>query len=256
MLRLTHSQMTRSMARPLALTLSAGLAAILAIAGLAGPLVAKNDVRGRVDVNLLVGVPQGEFRDEVKETGFGAGISGTVDLGRKSPVALGASLGFMNYGSETRHEPFSSTIPDVRVEVTTSNNIVLGHAVLRLQPYAGTLRPYLDGLVGFSYLFTETKIQDEDEEEEIASSTNLDDTVLSYGVRAGATIGVYTSSLQEGSAHPYSISVDLGVTYLVGGEAGYLKKGSIRRDGGRVAYDITRSRTDLALYHLGITLSR
>lgn len=171
-------------------------------------------------------------------------------------MALGVSLGYMNYGSETRHEPFSSTIPDVTVEVNTSNNIVLGHAVLRLQPWGGTLKPYLDGLLGFSYLFTETTIKDEDGDEEVASSTNLDDTVISYGVRAGVIVGVYTSTPQDPSAHPYSVSIDLGASYLVGGEAGYLKKGSIRRDGGKVAYDITRSRTNLAIYHFGITLSR
>ena len=61
---------------------------------------------------------------------------------------IGADLAFMIYGSETRQEPFSLTIPDVTVEVETSNNIVLLHALARLQErlkseFEGVKRTYV-----------------------------------------------------------------------------------------------------------------
>jgi len=37
------------------------------------------------------------------------------------------SLGFLVYGSETREESFSITVPDVLLNVTTTNNIFLCH---------------------------------------------------------------------------------------------------------------------------------
>jgi hypothetical protein len=199
--------------------------------------------------------------------GYGVGGSGAGYISQRAPLAIGLSLGYLTYGSESRKEPFSSTIPDVTVEVTTTNSILLGHFLLRLQPRDGTLRPYLEGMAGFNYLFTKTKIIDVGDDEEIASSTNLDDLVFSYGFRSGLMIEVYEGVERDddgddedagsrGAPRTYSVSLDLGVSYLPGGEASYLKKGSIRRSDDRVAYDIIRSKTDLITAHIGITLSR
>jgi hypothetical protein len=214
-------------------------------------------------LSFMLGFPQGEFKDNVNATGIGGG--GEFAYSPKSiPLGMGASLGYMLYGRERRREPFSTTIPDVTVEVVTTNNIMLGHLFLRVQNRKGVLQPYMDGLVGFNYLFTDTKIKNinKSDDGEIASSTNLDDVVFSYGIGGGLMMKVYTGNVfkdstktdREGQRKKYSLLIDLRMRYISGGEAEYLKKGSIRREDGKVSYDIIKSKTDLLTAQIGVIL--
>lgn len=78
-------------------------------------------------LNFYLGLPQGEFKQNVDRLGFG--LNGDY-LYRPSPIypfSIGFNLGFSNYGSLTRKEPFSYTIPDVTVDVTNQNNIINYH---------------------------------------------------------------------------------------------------------------------------------
>jgi hypothetical protein len=50
------------------------------------------------------------------------------------------------------------------------------------------------------------------------------------------------------------VYVDLGARYIFGGEAEYLKEGSVRNVNGRVAYDILKSDTDLLEFQIGVTV--
>jgi len=156
-----------------------------------------------------------------------------------------------NYGNESRREPFSTTIPDVTVEVTTSNNIVQGFFILRGQMPTGPIRLYGDGLIGFNYLFTETKISDSDEpSEDIVSTTNQDDAVFAYGLGGGVMVPVYTKPAEKGK--PIEVLIDGGLRYVLGGEAQYLKEGSIKRDGGQVTFDLIESKTEMLRLHIGV----
>ena len=51
------------------------------------------------------------------------------------------------------------------------------------------------------------------------------------------------------------VLIDFCVCYLFGGEATYLKKGSITRENGAVSIDPLRSRTDLLTYQLGVVFT-
>jgi hypothetical protein len=164
---------------------------------------------------------------------------------------IGAEVQFMIYGSQTRREPFSETIPEVTVEVETSNNILLFHPLIRLQSPQGRIRPYIDGLLGLNYFFTETSVRDEDVfGEPIASSTNQEDTAFSYGAGGGVMFLVHQSEKPRFKLS--EILIDFRVRYLFGGEATYLKEGSITVENGQVAIDALRSRTDLLTYQLGV----
>ena len=48
------------------------------------------------------------------------------------------------------------------------------------------------------------------------------------------------------------VMFDLKVRYLVGGEAEYLKEGSVIIRNGRAYYDVVKSKTDLLSVHIGI----
>jgi hypothetical protein len=201
-------------------------------------------------LDLLLGSPQKEFRKNVDNVGFGiAGNAGYAP--EDTPFMLGVEFGFMNYGSSDRREAFSTTIPDVFVKVSTTNNFILGHAILRLQPNTRVFRPYLQGMIGFNYLFTETKIENVNVTgQEVASSNNLSDGAFSYGGGAGLMFLVHRAN--DGSV--MDLFVDLGARYVFGGEAEYLKEGSIRNVNGRVVYDILKSRTDLLVVQVGISV--
>ena len=205
--------------------------------------------------SLTLGFPQNEFADNVDNVGFG--FTGQFLFSfPQSPLSVGASVNFLIYGSETREEPFSTTIPGVFVDVTTTNNIILAHLLLRLQPPRGMIRPYLDGLFGFNYLWTSTRIEDQGDFEEIASSTNFDDITFGWGGGTGFSIRVFQR--EESSAYydgPDAVYIDVGMRYLRGGEAEYLQEGSIEQSNGDVIYDVDKSITDIMTFHLGATIA-
>jgi hypothetical protein len=201
--------------------------------------------------SIALGYPQGEFKENVDNPGIGGNLHFAIRF-PQSPLTLGLSTTFLIYGSERREEPFSTTIPDVWVDVTTTNNLVMAHLLLRLQPSRGAVQPYLDGLLGLNYLWTETRIEDQDDLEEVASSTNFQDATFGYGGGCGLMIRVWHQrrrSLRGDGVQ--AVLIDMGVRYLKGGKAEYLKKGSIRREDGRVLYDINESTTDILTFRLG-----
>ena len=209
---------------------------------------ARAQVYPQGDITLVVGVPQGEFEQHVDDVGFGLNFFAGLGLGR-TPIVVGLDGGFLVYGFERRPEPFSTTIPDVTVAVETTNAIAMGHVLLRLQPPTGSFQPYVDGLFGFKYFFTETSISDEDYGGDfaIASSTNFDDAALSYGVGGGLNIEIHRGQRK-------SLFINVGARYLFGSEAEYLKEGSIERRNGRVFFTTERSETDILITQLGMTM--
>jgi opacity protein-like surface antigen len=197
-----------------------------------------------IDFNTVI--PRGEFKDNINNNGYGIGGQFAVRLWN-SPLLVGADLGFVTYGSEKRREALIPTIPDVRVDVTTDNNIFLGHLLLRLQPREGRVRPYADGLIGLKYLFTQTSINGDFEDNPIASDTNFSDTTFSYGFGGGVQVGLNS---ERSRVH---ILLDGKVRYLRGSNAEYLKKGSITRENGAVFFDVLSSRTDVITVQVGVT---
>ncbi len=201
-------------------------------------------------LNLMLGFPSGEFKDNVKRTGFG--LSGhylflTPSVNR--PFGLGINVGYLNYGQETRREPFSTTIPDVTVDVERSNNLVNFHVMFQLGFGSGSVRPFIEGLFGGSYIFTETTIRSKGSQE-VASSTNFDDFAWSYG--GGGGILIQLSSGDEEGSDAGAFFLDLKARYLFGSEAEYLKEGSVDISTIPVKYTVTKSKTDLLTVHAGV----
>lgn len=206
-------------------------------------------------IDFIVGAPQNEFKDNVDNVGFG--LSGFFGYNiPQSPLTIGANIGFMVYGSETRNVPFSQTVNLVTVDMTTTNSIVQGHLMLRAQSPQGKVRPYIDGLLGFNYLFTSTSVEDEDDGKEIASSTNYDDGTFSYGAGGGIMIQLYEKP-EEQAGQYFTVGLDLGLRYIKGGNARYLKDDSIEIDDvtNAVTYNPSESTTDLLNFRLGVVFN-
>ena len=107
---------------------------------------APHDRRFQLVATGLIGHPLGEFADNV-DTSWGGGFDFVYRLG-DAPVWLGAGVGVLRYDRATHEVPFSLTVPDVLVEVTTSNNLVMPYGLVRFQSSDGTVRPYVEGRVG------------------------------------------------------------------------------------------------------------
>lgn len=208
-------------------------------------------------IGILGGFPTGEFGENVKNPGIG--LSGFVGyMIPRTPAVIGLDLGYLIYGHERRTEQFSQTIPDVLVGVVTENNIFSMNAFLRLQTNTDPLRFYMEGVVGFHYLFTSTTIEDlpRFNGEEIASSTNLDDFAFTKGVGGGLLIELWRGGEDRTPQNRSlrTVSLDFRMRYLDGSEADYLKRGDIVRRSGTAELNITKSTTDLITAHLGIAV--
>jgi hypothetical protein len=206
--------------------------------------------------NLTLGFPQGEFHDNVDNIGYGFSLFGFY---RPTGFFLnfGLAFNYLIYGSETREEPWSKTIPWVTLDVTTTNSIFYGHLMLRLQPPEGAIRPYIDGLLGFGSFTTSTEVKnqeyDEDDDQTIASTTHLRDSALNYGLGGGLLIRVVDGSGDDEALE--AVSIQLGIRYLRGGVAKYMKKGSVEVDDeGNLHYGILESETDIITIHVGVAL--
>jgi hypothetical protein len=203
--------------------------------------------------NFSLAYPQREFKDNIKNTGIGGAGHFAYRFGQ-SPFLVGAALGFWIYGSETNEVPMIQDVP-VMVDVTTTNSIISGHLLFRIQPQSGMLQPYIDGLFGFHYLNTTTDISSQnswhDDDDEIASSTNFDDAALSYGFGGGLMISVYDAVARGREGNLQAVAVDMGVRYIQGGEAEYLKEGDIQKNPNRPSP--SRSKTDLTTFHVGVS---
>lgn len=206
------------------------------------------------------GFTQGDFKRQIDKTA-GVGLSGMAGYRfGNTPFMLGLDIGYLNFGKETREEPLSSTIPDLRVEVENSYNLVHGGLLFRLIPAEMPIRPFLDGLIGLNYFYTETVLRQRGSfgsDSDVLRDTNFKDTAFRYGFGGGLQIKVYHddgSKKEDEQTVPYTIYINLMGRYMYGKEAEYLKEGSIIRENGTVTYDVIKSTTDILYFKLGVAV--
>ncbi len=210
-------------------------------------------------VDFQVGLPQGEFKDQMDRGGIGVGFMGGYRF-KGSPLMLGLDIGFMNFGSEKRTEPLSSTIPDLRVEVVNEYNLFHGDILLRFIPPnpETVIRPFVDGLFGLNYFFTQTTLRERGSDEAVLRDTNFEDTSLSYGFGGGMQVRLYRRGERKQEEEEISVRtvyLNLMGRYMYGREAEYLQEGSIRRENGEVFFDVNRSNTNLFYIKLGVVFN-
>lgn len=220
---------------------------LAALLSLAPPAHAQH----RVNVALAVSDPRGEF-DVNTDTGYGLvggyryGIGGGV-------LGIGLEGAFQTYGNARRRAPLSPTIPEIRVDVETSNNSTYLLGAIELEPPTGPVRPFgmLNG--GFSLFYTTTSLEDPLTNRRILTHTNKSDWTWVWGAGGGLRIRVHETPRLERA--PSRLWVDLGATWQKGGEVEYLREGTLVTDSGQVDIDrrLARSEIELLLYRLGVT---
>lgn len=200
-------------------------------------------LRFEVTPKFLTGVPVGTFGDRVG-TSPGAAVDVTARLGQ-TPFFLGVAVDYLLYGTETRRVALSPSIPEVLTDVDTRNNLFRTHAIVRVRPSGGRVRPYAEGLLGFSYVYTRTSI--DLGYESGAGTTHLGDFAPSFGAGGGVTIELLSRPRGR-------LGVDIGVRYLTGGQVDYLARGDLRRHETGVTFEPTRSAASLFGLQVGIAV--
>lgn len=203
--------------------------------------------RFTVGGSFIVSEPKEEFSQNVGN-GYGGGGTVFYHLLRSGIVNLRMDISGVQYGNEKKRVPFSETVGGrVLVDVTTSNWIAnLSWGGEAAAP-SGPVRPYAG--VGYSRLFfrTTSSVQGiRSSNEEIASTTNFKDGTGAWVYSAGLRIPL------GGSDSP--VALDAGLRYHRGGEAAYLREGSIQDNpDGTISFAPLVSKTPFMVYAIGVT---
>ena len=228
--------------------------ALVAVAASAGaqiddPSYQDRPVRGLAGGSLYYARPVGEFADFIRR-GFGGSLHGTLLVDEAGVLGLRFDASYMNYGRETvRDVCLLPTNCRVYVDVTTTNNLAFVGLGPQLVAPRGPVRPYVAGQVGWTFIWTNSSIEDSDDDDRsVLDSENVSDNTFSYGGLGGVLIPI--------SAGRNPVSLDLGVRYLRNGRVHYLREGDIiDNPSGPPTFDLQRSRADLLTYYLGITVA-
>lgn len=190
---------------------------------------------------FIVGSPTGSFGDAVPDPGFG--LAGHFGLRPTPSLTLGIGLDFMIYGSETR--TYSLPLVD-DFDIETTNNLAGVFFFTQYRPFTGALQPYAEARAGINYLWTESKIKDEDwwDDDEVASKTNYDDVTTFWGVGGGLLVRLKKT-----------VFLDLKVTHVMGAEAEYLTEGDITIVNNLPVFNASKSKTDLTTFELGVVMT-
>jgi hypothetical protein len=200
-------------------------------------------------IRFVVGSPTGEFGDAVPDPGFGLALH--YGLRPQPSLTFGVGLDFLVYGSETS----TYRIPLVEdFDLNTSNNLAGGFLFAQWRPLIGALQPYAEARVGINYLWTESKLQDEDwwDDDEVARKTNYDDFATFWGGGGGLLIRLKKADPAKESK---GVFLDLKVTHLKGAKAEYLTEGDITIVNDVPVFNASQSKTDLTNFALGVVLT-
>jgi len=141
--------------------------AVLVAAVMAGaaPLTAQDPpppVRLHADAALLYARPLGEFAEYI-DRGFGLMVGTAVPLHPTSPLSLRIDGGAINYGRETREVCLSPTVGcRVRVDLTTTNDILYVGFGPQLAVPGGPVQPYLHVFAGPAFFGTNSSLRGRD----------------------------------------------------------------------------------------------
>jgi len=198
--------------------------------------------------SFMLGYPQGDFRKNVDQIGFGFQIQGMLwEPTHEKPFTIGLDGGYLIYGHTSERREWTG-FPGVYLNLTRTNSMANLHLVLQVSPFFGTVRPYIEGLFGGTYIWTTSEVKNENGNQQIASSTNYDDFTWSYG-GGGGILFKLADNLEKVS----TLYLDIKARYLFGTEASYLTEQSITVNSlGQTIYYAKRSTTDFFTFHIGV----
>lgn len=241
----SRSRIAARVCRLLLLLVGTGLAAPELRAQAREPI---SDSWGFVGVHLGGAVPVGEF-GELVDGGFV--IQGTLGfpIALDRALSLRLDLGAIIYGNEQQAVCFPPPVGcRIGVDVQTTNSI----ATFAFGPELaarGTVAPYVNAGVGFSYFATTSSLSgaDDFDDRDLFSTRNYSDFVGQYRFGGGVRFNV----AQSGGG---PIMIDAGFEYHGNGIAEYLRRGDIvDLPDGSIEIFPNRTEANLTVLRVGVT---
>ena len=201
--------------------------------------------RFSVGVSAMLSDPRGDFGHNIGN-GFGADGNFVYHIDRAGWLGLRFDGSGFSYGRERKQAPYSQTLGRVRADVTTTNflgGISIGP---ELALPKGPIRPYVSAAFSGLFLRTTSSLKGSGSSDgSVASTTNFKDNTRAGVYGAGVRIPLRNSGI-----HP---TLDLGIRYHRGGQASYLREGSIQDNpDGTISFVPLNSRTPYIGYVAGI----
>lgn len=200
-----------------------------------------------VDVGPQLASPVGDFATNVSRAW---GVGTALRLGvRGFPVGLRADLAYLNYGNERKRVPFGPTVNRVQVKLNTSNNIALATLGPELAVRRGPIQPYVYAFAGFSYLYTQSSVGDDNGDGSgIASTTNFHDGGWASGWGSGLRIPLPFTKVQA--------AIDANARMTRNGVRSYLTRGDITDlPDGTLELNARRSAVDFWQFQVGASFA-
>ncbi|MFC1553349.1 hypothetical protein ACFL7D_01835 [candidate division KSB1 bacterium] len=199
-------------------------------------------------IKFTLGTPQGEYRRNFNDTGFGFSVFGGYCPGN-SYLFFGVEGGLISNNLEESREHY----PPYVTETNKKNSIKMFHFVVRTQKRTGIFQPFAEGLIGVIKLSRSTSsvlygITSPVEYDRISSTSveDFSDSTFGHGIGCGTRINI----VKKGKGNP--VYIELHVRYLWGGKAEYVKDTSINQTTEEITFNYIKSHTDLLLFQMGL----
>jgi opacity protein-like surface antigen len=192
--------------------------------------------------------PLGSLKNNIG-LGYGGSATYLFRLDRAGFLSLRADAAMLDYGHESMRVPLSPTIGGrIQVKVVTSNYIVPVSVGPQLMLPTGHVRPYVNAGIGGQFFYTDSRIDGTDGNSDVLRTTNQSDGTATW-VAGG---GVYVPLTYKSGVN---VSLDLGVQYVNGGRAQYLRPGSIEDlPNSQIRITPLESDTHMTLIRLGVRI--
>ena len=186
-----------------------------------------------LDLTLTMGIPMEEFGETTSSLPFGLTVNYLYQPTSKLPFLFGGGIAYLSAGSKNIKKTLTADITlgntlidqlNIPLEFSIRNQIINGHALVRVQGRHTTVKPYLDLIGGFNYFWTSTTLYDRstqnyfqtDDNDRIFHKTQISDIAWSGGAGVGLMVRVSSAVL-----------INLSANYLVGGKLDYYDKNQI-----------------------------
>jgi hypothetical protein len=199
--------------------------------------------------SIIQSRPAGQFGDNIG-LGYGGTAAYLFGLDKAGILSLRADVGFIDYGSESKRVPLSSTIGGrIQVKVSTNNFIVPVSIGPQLTWPRGSVRPYVNAGFGGQFFFTQSSVDGANDASTDFSTTNQHDATKSWVAGGGIYVPLY--------ARKVNVMLDAGVQYFTGGHAQYLRPGSIvDLPNSQIQVNPLESDTHMMVVRVGVRVGR
>ncbi len=192
--------------------------AITTILALPTAAAAQQDIRNHVRGDLfLYGQAALSVGGMHTYDGVGGGLAagGILFVNQNRTAALRLEGNLNLYDGEFDHPPHGPAMPDDML-VRTDNTIFSAGIGPQVYLLAGTVKPYVFGTMGFSYLTGEMNISGNLGQESFDERIGFDDYGLALGAGGGLSVQV------RGGGHP--VALDISASYQHNGIADHLER--------------------------------